>query len=60
VHALSQQTPSTHSPELHSLAAAHAVPFAFFPEHTPALQKSPAMQSASEPHVVLQLVAAHT
>jgi hypothetical protein len=60
VHALSQQTPSTQSPELHSLAAAHAVPFAFLPEQTPALQKSPAMQSASEPHVVLHAVAAHT
>jgi hypothetical protein len=60
VHALSQQTPSTQSPELHSLAAAHAVPFAFLPEQTPVLQKSPAMQSASETHVVLHEVAAHT
>jgi hypothetical protein len=57
---LSQQTPSTQSAELHSLAAAHAVPFAFFPAHTPALQKSPVMQSASEPHVVMHDVAEQT
>ena len=45
---------------MHSLAAAHAVPFAFLPEQTPALQKSPGMQSASEPHVVLHVVDAQT
>jgi hypothetical protein len=28
--ALSQQTPSTHWPEVHGLDAAHAVPFAVF------------------------------
>jgi len=48
---VSQHTPSTQFPDTHWLAAAHATPLPFFGTHAPALQKSPAMQSASLAHV---------
>jgi hypothetical protein len=59
-HALLQQTPSVQLPDVHWLEARHVAPFACFAAHDPALQKSPVTQSASDAHVVKQLVAPHT
>jgi len=60
LHAVSQQTPSAQLPDVHCPAEAHAAPLAFFAVHVPALQKSPAMQSASVTHVDKHAVDPHT
>jgi hypothetical protein len=58
VHALSQQTPSTHRFELHSPAAVQLCPFCFFPQ-VPLLQAIPLSQSASVVQVTVQAPSAH-
>jgi len=50
VQAPSQQTPSTQKPEAQALAPLQDSPGARFAVQVPALQKLPALQSASEPH----------
>ena len=57
---LEQQTESTQFPEVHWFAAVHALPPAFLPTHTPAVQKFPAAQSVSAVQADLHAVAAHT
>ncbi len=51
VHAVLQQTPCSHSPELHSGSLPHVAPMGFFPQ-LPWMQLLPAMQSASIVQVV--------
>jgi hypothetical protein len=60
VQAVLQQNPSTQLPEVHWLAAVHAVPFAAFAVQVVPEQKSPEMQSVSAAQLVLQAVAPHT
>jgi hypothetical protein len=53
-----QQTPSTQAPVAHSAFPTHALACGFLGTHwLPELQKLPALQSPSPPHVVLQAVA---
>ena len=58
-HGPSQQTPSTHGPDAHSLLDAHDAPLTFADAQTPVafVQKSPTAQSASIAHFVLHAVA---
>jgi hypothetical protein len=57
LHAFSQQNPSTHWSDWHWLLALHALPGAFLPPQTPAVQAFPTKQSASVAQLVLQVVA---
>ena len=59
MHALLQQTPSTQNVELHCEPAVHADPFESFPPHVPPMQVSPATQSVSSVHDVLQAPVPH-
>jgi hypothetical protein len=59
LQAVAQQTPWAHTPLVHSLPAAQAVPFVFF-VHTPPLQMLGLLQSALVVHEVLHALVPHT
>src|SRR5204862_135997 len=60
VQAALQHTPSTQNPDAHWLVPLQLWPPASLGTQAPPEQKSPAMQSASAAHVVLQAVGPHT
>jgi hypothetical protein len=55
VHAVSQHTPSTQNPLLHSWAATHVPPLELLATHAAALHQYPSAHVVSSMHVVAQV-----